>query len=66
MNITTNTIEDFGILAGIFDKLDIGEIIDPALPKTRHHKAGHTAIVNCHNLKDAACDYAKSCVALEL
>ncbi len=45
MDISTNTIEHFGIVAGIFDELGIGEIIDRALPKTRHHKASHSAII---------------------
>ena len=45
MNISTNTIEHFGIVAGIFDELGIGKIIDRALPKTRHHKASHSAII---------------------
>ena len=45
MNISTNTIEHFGIVAGIFDELGIGKIIDHALPKTRHHKASHSAII---------------------
>ena len=46
MDISTNIIEHFGIVAGIFDELGICEIIDSALPKTRHHKASHSAIVN--------------------
>ena len=34
MDISTNTIEHFGIVAGIFDELGMGKIIDRALPKT--------------------------------
>ena len=45
MDISTNTIEHFGIVAGIFDELGIGKIIDRVLPKTRHHKASHSAII---------------------
>lgn len=45
MDISTNTIEHFGIIAGIFDELGIGSIIDRALPKTRLHKASHSAII---------------------
>jgi transposase len=45
MDISTNTIEHFGIVAGIFDELGIGEIIDRAIPKTRQHKASHSAII---------------------
>jgi len=44
MDISTNTIEHLGIVAGIFDELGIGEVIDRAIPKTRHHKANHSAI----------------------
>jgi hypothetical protein len=44
MDISTNTIEHFGTVAGIFDELGIGEIIDRASPKTRQHKASHSAI----------------------
>lgn len=45
MDISTNTIEHFGIVAGIFDELGIDKIIDHALPKTRQHKASHSAII---------------------
>jgi transposase len=45
MDISTNTIEHFGIIAGIFDELGIGSIIDRALPKTRSHKASHSTII---------------------
>ncbi len=45
MDISTNTIEHFGIVAGIFDELGIGKVIDRALPKTRQHKASHSAII---------------------
>jgi hypothetical protein len=45
MDISANTIEHFRIIAGIFDELGIGSIIDRALPKTRSHKANHSAII---------------------
>ena len=45
MDISTNAIDHFGIIAGIFDELGISEVIDPALPKTRHHKASHSAMI---------------------
>jgi hypothetical protein len=32
MDISTNTIEHFGIVAGIFDEVGIGKIIDSAFP----------------------------------
>jgi transposase len=45
MEIMTNAIDHFGIIAGIFDELDIGQTIDRALPKTRQHKANHSTII---------------------
>jgi len=45
MDISTNAIDHFGIIAGIFDELGISEVIDCALPKTRHHKASHSAMI---------------------
>jgi transposase len=50
MDISTNSIEHFGIVAGIFDELGIGSIIDRALPKTRQHKASHSAIIKAMSL----------------
>jgi transposase len=37
-------------VAGIFDELGIGKIIDRALPKTRQHKASHSAIIKAMSL----------------
>lgn len=34
-----------GLVAGIYDALGIGEVIDRALPKTRHHKLPHSVVV---------------------
>src|SRR5271157_3253684 len=34
-----------GIVAGIYDMLGIGEVIDRALPKNRHHKLPHSVVV---------------------
>ena len=34
-----------GLVAGIYDALGIGEVIDRALPKTRHHKLPHSIVV---------------------
>jgi transposase len=34
-----------GLVAGIYDALGIGEVIDQALPKTRHHKLPHSIVV---------------------
>ena len=45
MEISTSSIDHFGMIAGVFDELNISQIIDRVLPKTRHHKASHSAIV---------------------
>jgi transposase len=45
MEISTSSIDHFGMIAGVFDELNISQIIDRALPKTRQHKASHSAIV---------------------
>ena len=50
MDISTNAIDHFGIVAGIFDELGIGEVIDRALPKTRQHKISHSAIIKAMTL----------------
>ena len=50
MDISTNAIDHFGIIAGIFDELGIAEVIDRALPKTRRHKASHSAIIKAMTL----------------
>lgn len=50
MDVSTNAIDHFGIIAGIFDELGISEVIDRALPKTRHHKASHSAIIKAMTL----------------
>jgi len=31
-----------GLVAGVFDRLGIGEVIDSHLPKSRHHKVPHS------------------------
>jgi len=39
------TIGHLGIVAGMFDKLEIGKYIDEELPKTRHHHISHGVAV---------------------
>jgi transposase len=34
-----------GLVAGIYDMLGIGEVVDRALPKSRHHKLPHSVVV---------------------
>ena len=39
------TVGHLGIVAGMFDKLGIGEYIDQEIPKTRHHNVSHGTAV---------------------
>ena len=45
MDITTTSIDHFGIVAGIFDQLDIAEVVDKKIPKLRHHKLTHSDVI---------------------
>jgi transposase len=38
-------VGQLGIIAGIYDMLGIGEVIDQAIPKKRHHKLPHSVVV---------------------
>ncbi|NMB85332.1 MAG: DUF4277 domain-containing protein [Methanothrix sp.] len=42
MKITSTQIDHLGLVAGVFDRLGIGEVIDSHLPKSRHHKVPHS------------------------
>lgn len=42
MKITSTQIDHLGLVAGVFDRLGIGEVIDSRLPKSRHHKVRHS------------------------
>jgi hypothetical protein len=42
MEVQTSLIQHLGLVAGLFDQLGIGEVIDRALPKNRHHKLPHS------------------------
>jgi hypothetical protein len=42
---TNVTVGHLGIVAGMFDKLGIGEYIDQVMPKTRHHNVSHGTAV---------------------
>jgi len=44
------TIGHLGIVAGMFDKLEIGKYIDEELPKTRHHHISHGTAVKALTL----------------
>ena len=42
MNITSTQIDHLGLVAGVFDRLGIGKVIDSRLRKSRHHKVPHS------------------------
>lgn len=44
-DILAYAVAHLGLVAGIYDALGIGEVIDQALPKTRHHKLPHSVVV---------------------
>lgn len=44
LKITTKSVDHLGIVAGVFDKLGISEVIDEAIPKNRDHIIPHSAI----------------------
>lgn len=44
------TVGHLGIVAGAYDTLGIAEIIDRAIPKTRHHNLSHSQIVKLMSL----------------
>ena len=44
-DILACVVGHLGLVAGIYDALGIGEVIDRALPKTRHHKLPHSVVV---------------------
>jgi transposase len=45
VDIFASIVGHLGLVAGIYDSLGIGEVIDRALPKTRHHKLPHSIVV---------------------
>lgn len=45
MKLSTLSLDHLGLVAGIFDELNISEVIDNAIPKTRDYKLPHSAIV---------------------
>jgi transposase len=45
MDVSTYLIQHLGIVAGIYDLLGIGEVIDRLLPKQRNHKVPHSIVV---------------------
>lgn len=45
MKVSPHLLQHLGIVAGIFDILEIGELIDQLLPKIRDHKIPHSIVV---------------------
>jgi len=45
MEITTTSLAHLGLVAGIFDELDIAGIIDSAIPKNRDHNIPHSTVI---------------------
>jgi len=45
MEITTTSLAHLGLVAGIFDKLDIADTIDSAIPKNRDHNIPHSTVI---------------------
>jgi transposase len=45
IEITTKNIDHLGIVARVFDELDISKVLDEKLPKNRQHKVPHSTIV---------------------
>jgi transposase len=45
MKLSTLSLDHLGLVAGVFDKLGISEVIDEAMPKTRDYKLLPSAII---------------------
>nr|QNO43503.1 hypothetical protein JNIGDINM_00001 [Methanosarcinales archaeon ANME-2c ERB4] len=45
MEITTTSLAHLGLVAGIFDELDIADTIDSAIPKNRDHNIPHSTVI---------------------
>jgi transposase len=42
MKVKSTQINHLGLVAGVFDRIGIGKVIDLRLPKSRHHKVTHS------------------------
>jgi transposase len=45
MDVEMAQLDHFGLVAGIFDQLGIGEVIDERIPKEKHHKLPHSQVL---------------------
>lgn len=58
MHITTSSLDHHGIVSGIYDELEIANVIDEVLPKVGQHKLAHSQvlkamILNCLGFTDS-------------
>ncbi len=45
MNVSSAIVAHHGIVAGIYDELEIGRIIDEIIPKQGQHKLAHSEVI---------------------
>ena len=45
MEIRSLPLEHMGLVAGVFDQLEIAEIIDDRMPKLRNHNLDHSKVI---------------------
>jgi transposase len=45
MGIKTLELEHLGLVAGVFDQLEIAEVIDDRIPKLRTHNLEHSKVI---------------------
>ncbi|MDF0590858.1 DUF4277 domain-containing protein, partial [Candidatus Methanocrinis natronophilus] len=45
MEIRTLPLDHLGLVSGVFDQLDIADLIDDRLPKKRKHNLGHSVLI---------------------
>jgi transposase len=51
MGIKTLELEHLGLVAGVFDQLEIAEVIDNRIPKLRNHNLEHSKVIKAMILK---------------
>jgi transposase len=45
VEIKTLPLDHHGLVAGVFDQLDIANVIDDRIPKLRNHKLSHSTVI---------------------
>jgi len=56
MEIRTLPLEHLGLVAGVFDQLEIAEIIDDRIPKLRNHNLEHSKVIKAMILNAVSAD----------